>query len=502
MKFNSKESTMSRYLNFTILIIACLVVSSCATLFKNGNDLYPVVAPDGSVFDKEIKVYLGFPENDVEIHYTADGAEPDFNSPLYKEAITLKESSLIKVRAFRDEQSVGGTIQVKFTKQAPTSMPKRTILFIIDAMNRQMFEKLPLETYNHLISNGVLYKNVANILPLSVPQSKEYYWNQMTSVPPLVTGTALIGTPELDKHMIQHCFTETTALCSNSSSFFSIKNKPFGKGISEGYTITRDLESGLGVEDIEFKDNSLIKDVIKLIETDNPAFISMYARGPAKAANRDLKAKRNIWNRDSAWSRSIVNSDRRLGELISWLEKKGLMKETVIIIASHYGVNDEGACPTYDSGIGSTSVIIYGQGVKKNKVFGYAESVDIMPTICWLNGKGSSEFCQGKVLAEAFEGQANHIRSDRWMIRLNTILCAYKELMASPNAKVLLDKDLKFTEYNNKFQTLNKIGNWQKDSSTLAELVYKNEILFKLMNDIVKNYSTPEKKTNKPNRRH
>ncbi|MFA6293170.1 MAG: hypothetical protein WC637_15400, partial [Victivallales bacterium] len=75
------------------------------------------------------------------------------------------------------------------------------------------------------------------------------------------------------------------------------------------------------------------------------------------------------------------------------------------------------------------------------------------------------------------------------------------ELLESPKAREIMPKNPKFAEYNNKFQTLNKIGSWQKDSSTLAELVYKDEILYKQMADIVKNYSSPAKKTNKPNRR-
>jgi hypothetical protein len=492
---------MPKCFNISILIIVCLIISSCATLFKKGDDLFPVVTPDGSVFDNEIKVFMGFPQKDVEIRYTVDGSSPDLNSMTYKEAVIFKDSALIKVSAFKDGHSIGKTVQVKFTKQAPTTTPKRTILFVIDSMNRQMFEKLPLENYNSLISKGVLYKNVANLLPLSLTPSAEYSWNQLTSVPPLATGTALIGIPELNKHMIQQCFTEPTAFCSNSSSFFTSKDKPFGKGISDGYTITHDLENTSGVEDIEFKDSPLIKSVIKLIETDNPIFISIYARGPAKAASKDSKAGRSIWNRDSEWYRSIVNSDRRLGELISWLDKKGYIKDTVIIVAGNYSVDDDGTSPTYDIGTGFTSVIISGQGIRKNKVFGYAESIDIMPTICWLNGKTSSEFCQGKVLAEAFEGQAEYIRSDRWLMRLNAILCAHKDLMESPTIKDVLAKEPKLIEYNNQFQILNKIGSWQKDSSTLAELVYKNEILYKLMADIVKNYSPPAKKT-KGKRKH
>lgn len=480
---------MLRYFKNSILIIACLIISSCATLFKKGGELYPVITPDSSVFDREIKVYLGFPEKDVEIRYSKDGSEPDLNSPVFNGSITLTESSLIKVIAFRDGQPLGKTVQGRFTKQPPTAAPTRTILFVIESMNRQMFEKLPLQNYNSLIAKGVLYKNVANILPLSLPVSKDYYWNQMTSTPPLAAGTALIGIPELDKHMIQHCFTETTAFCSNSSSFFTGSDKPFGKGITDGYTITHDLESTMGVEDTGFKDDSIMASVKKLIETDNPAFISMYLRGPARAALKDSKAGRIIWNPSSEWYKSIVNSDRRIGELISWLEKKGYMKDTVIIVAGIYGVNDDGTSPTYDTGTGLTSIIVSGKGTRKNKVFGYAEAIDVMPTICWLNGKISSEFCQGKVLAEAFEGQKDYIRSDRWLMRLNAILCAHKELMELPMAKEVRGKDPKLTEYNNKFQTLDKIGSWQKDSSTLAELVYKNELLYKLMNDTVKNYS-------------
>jgi hypothetical protein len=120
-----------------------------------------------------------------------------------------------------------------------------------------------------------------------------------------------------------------------------------------------------------------------------------------------------------------------------------------------------------------------------------------MPTICWLNGKNTSEFCQGKVLAEAFEGQADHIRSDRWLMRLNAVLCAHKELMESAKAKAVLPINPEFAGYNKKFQTLPEITGWQNDSSTLAELVYKNEILFKRMAEIVKNYSPPAKKTSR-----
>lgn len=488
---------MSRYLSISLLITACLMLSSCTTFYKKGGDLYPVMTPDGSVFDREMKVRIGFPENDVEIHYTTDGSEPDLNSPVYKDAVTLKESSLLKATAFKDSQPVGKTVQGRFTKQAPTATPKRTILFVIESMNRQMFQKLPLENYNALIAKGVLYKNVANVLPLSLPVSKDYYWNQMTSIPPLDTGTALIGTPELNKHMIQHCFTETTAFCSNSSSYFTSNDKPFGKGIADGYTITHDLESTMVADDAVFKDDSIMGSLKKLIETDNPAFISMYVRGPARAALKDSKAGRSIWNPSSEWYKSIVNSDRRLGELITWLEKKGYMKDTVIIVAGNYSVNDDGTSLTYDSGTGLTSLIISGKGVRKNKVFGYAESIDIMPTVCWLNGKNSSEFCQGKVLAEAFEGQKDYIRSDRWLMRLNAILCAHKELMELPTAKEVREKDPKLAEYNNKFQTLNKIGTWQNDSPTLAELVYKNEILYRQMNDIIRNYSPPPPKTKK-----
>jgi hypothetical protein len=336
---------------------------------------------------------------------------------------------------------------------------------------------------------------VANTLPLSIPASKEYCWNQLTSVPPIATGTALIGTPELDKQMTQQCFSETTAFCTDSNLFLSDKGKSFAKGIDEGYTITHDLESSIGSQNLELKNDSLITTVEKLIETDNPTFISLYVSGPAKAAYKDSKAGHNIWNHDSEWYKSIVDTDRHLGELISWLEKKGYMKETVIIIAGNCSVDDDGTRQTYKPETGLTSVIISGKGVKKNKIFGYAESIDIMPTICWLNGKKSPESCQGKVLAEAFEGQSDHIRSDRWLMRLNAILCAHKKLTESQSAKELLDKNPKFLEYNNKFQTLNKIGNWQKDSSTLAELVYKNEILFKLMDDIVKDYSPSGNKT-------
>ena len=60
---------------------------------------------------KEIKVALTCEKTGVNIHYTTDGTEPDVNSPIYKDSLTVKGTMKLSARAFADGKPVGKVLE-------------------------------------------------------------------------------------------------------------------------------------------------------------------------------------------------------------------------------------------------------------------------------------------------------------------------------------------------------------------------------------------------------
>ncbi|HTC16691.1 MAG TPA: chitobiase/beta-hexosaminidase C-terminal domain-containing protein [Steroidobacteraceae bacterium] len=62
----------------------------------------PAIAPAGGSFHSAVSVTLQTDDPQAEIHYTLDGSEPGRNDPLYRAPIRLKDSSVVRARAYRD----------------------------------------------------------------------------------------------------------------------------------------------------------------------------------------------------------------------------------------------------------------------------------------------------------------------------------------------------------------------------------------------------------------
>ncbi len=518
---------MTRQINYSAIALLLILFSSCSSIRNSTGTSYTLITPDGSIFDKEIKVRMALSDEvGGDIRYTTDGSEPGPDSPVYKAPIVLNETCQLNASIYIDANKESRTSRAKFIKASPPSPPQRTILCVIDSTHHDMFDELPLENIRSLISRGVLYKNAVNLVSVPVKHLENYQWNLPTSYPPVSAGTVFLGTPDLNKHLIQQSFPGRAAFISNSTMFFPGKSNTNGRYITDSYAIAHDLQDTIPGDETEMKDDSVVREAERIIESDNPQFISIYMHAAAYAAQNDSKAGRDILNRESDWYKSMLNTDRCIGALTSWLDKKGYMKETVIIIAGCNGVNEKGLRSPTDISTTETSIIICGKNIKRKKEFQYAESIDLMPTICWLNGKDYSEFCQGKVLSEAFEGQAESIRSDHWLSRLNHVLLAYNELISKPSTQKILsrsgsdsknkekdknkdknkaedkDKESVLSESMRGFLGMDKISSWQISCSSLAELACQNETILKEIRDSRSSYSDTPKEDKSKGKHH
>lgn len=63
----------------------------------------PRLIGEESVFTASKSIAIKHPINNVQLRYTTDGSEPDsLRSPVYKDSITIRENTLLKVKAFKD----------------------------------------------------------------------------------------------------------------------------------------------------------------------------------------------------------------------------------------------------------------------------------------------------------------------------------------------------------------------------------------------------------------
>lgn len=76
----------------------------------------PLVKSTGRKFLKSTKVFLSCNDDNAIIRYTLDGIEPDKNSDIFKDTITISETSALKARCFKDGIHPGYPVAFKFEK--------------------------------------------------------------------------------------------------------------------------------------------------------------------------------------------------------------------------------------------------------------------------------------------------------------------------------------------------------------------------------------------------
>jgi hypothetical protein len=298
--------------------------------------------------------------------------------------------------------------------------PERTILYIIDGLAEGAPEKMPLANIEELKKRGCYYKAVYLPLPDHPPQSEDYPYT--CSIPNLVmmSGTVFLR-PNLE--MLQDSFTgQKTAFIVNAAAYVSISN---------GYSIYEAMETKP-----PFDDEAVVKRAMEIIEKENPRFLRVHLQGSGVAGyetgaaeNKDKPWYGNIWHPESPYIAACKKNDRLLGELVKYLEDSGRMEKSVIIVMGDHGQAKGGGHPPYEEGSNVTPMLIFGQEIKRDKVFDYAEMIDVAPTITYLHDVASPKGSIGRVLLESIEGQkTDTIPAERYMERLNNALITQHKL--------------------------------------------------------------------------
>jgi len=79
----------------------------------------PQIIYNGLLFEQENEVRFALYLEGVNIYYTLDESEPDEHALLFEDKIILKESAIIKVKAFHPQFSPSETVTLQMIKMRP-----------------------------------------------------------------------------------------------------------------------------------------------------------------------------------------------------------------------------------------------------------------------------------------------------------------------------------------------------------------------------------------------
>lgn len=253
---------------------------------------------------------------------------------------------------------------------------ERVIVFIIDGMHWQAPSLLGMTHYNALATAGTSVEKSCMIVPHH-PTVGEYGQLHSTSFPNpvLQEGTIFV---KKGNRMLQDTFgpAELTAFMANSKAYDSVTR---GFDICEQY-------SG-------YTDEKLVKRSMELLDELPVRYMRIHLQTPGNEGryltmtSADKPYYRNIWGEGSPYAAAIKNADEQLGLFISFLEKKGWMNSTLLVVGGDHGQSVKGWHPVIDTDSALTPLLFYGPSIAGNRKLPYFEHTNISPTIAALMQK-------------------------------------------------------------------------------------------------------------------
>ncbi|MBE9171388.1 sulfatase-like hydrolase/transferase [Pleurocapsales cyanobacterium LEGE 06147] len=366
---------------------------------------------------------------------------------------------------------------------ANAQVPQRTILFHIDALNFDAYQRLNLPNFNTLMKEGTFVREAHTIIPWH-PTIGGYGELHTTS---LVNPTTMAGTIFLkpNQKMVQHAFYDNQLLTAHIANTTAYESLNPGFNFVNLNRIDRDADIvSWALNLLQEKDIRFMRLVLQ--DLNNQA--SQIVAGETK----NVPWQDNIWAKGSPYIEKAYEADRLLGYFVEELKKMKKWDDTLFIVLSD-GNASSGWHPIFSTESERIPLLFIGPGIARNRVIPYAENIDIAPTICHLmqlsvpNTDGGS----GRVLAEIEEdstisGQPQNEKIKRLnsLIREHLLLQAKLRLLAStdPYYDVILMRAENRLTTPFQFYGLDRIDQWYQ-AGTIDNMIKVNESVIEYLKD-------------------
>ncbi len=280
--------------------------------------------------------------------------------------------------------------------------PEHAILWVVDGFSSQAPDRVNLKNLKALMKEGVYYRNnytVQTADPSGQPGMWSEYHTSSIPNPVLLAGTAMLLPGK--QHYVQESFfpLKITAHAVNEISY---------RALNVGFHFTAQAGGQLMIRaGYKTGDDRTLYWATQFLKVAHPAFMLIhmqdtgFAGGASRTAPPGSPYKDNIWGEGSPYMKTVAQQDVYLGQFIDELKKEGIWDKTIIFITGDHGQTTLGWHPPEASDAWTMPLVMAGPGIKKGQTFDYAESIDVVPTLCYLMGVRPPINSDGRILAEA-----------------------------------------------------------------------------------------------------
>ncbi len=360
---------------------------------------------------------------------------------------------------------------------ARNARAEHAVIFIIDGLSYKALDRLDLKNLKSLIAAGTYYEKSYNILPAD-PRSGEWTRYHSSSIPNpvILAGTVLLRT---DQKYVQESFfpDRVTAHAANDVAYTRI---------NVGFT----LSFLKGSDESPRHDDETMYWALEFLRKERPAFMKVHLQDTGNAGflcynetNSSTPWRHNIWAEGSPYRAAALKADEYLGKFVGELRSLGILDKTVLFVTADHGQDDAGWHPPEAEDAWAMPLVIAGPGIRAGQHFGYAEQIDIVPTLCHLMGVKPPANASGRIAAEALlDPPANVPPRRQTMKDLNAMIRngdarmarLREEAKSSPAAKQNL------AEAERDYYGLDRVLHWNRFGTVEKLIAHNKAVLEKL----------------------
>jgi hypothetical protein len=377
------------------------------------------------------------------------------------------------------------------TQRSPAERPVRVIIFHMDSMLPDAPERLGLQNWLAVAAEGTRATEMTTIFPYH-PTDSGYFVLSTTSLPnPTTAAGSLFLSPAVEETYIQHRFKGHRAFIAGSTAY---------RSVGEGYTYTN-LSPALS-------DERVVEEGLRqLREHSDLTFMRLILQDTNSVLQRvgftreNLSWRSNAYGEGSPYPQAVRRADELLGRFVSELKHMDKYEDTLLVLMPDGAAQGGWHGPQQEESW-RLPFAMRGPGVAKGRVIGYAENIDVAPTVAALAGvePPNRDGAPGRVLEEVMANrpaaaEGSHLRRIEQLNRQHKEYIRLTGWMQVYAARYPL-LDLAWMASHNRLVTptrfwdLNSIDEWPK-AECLDRMLHDNEVTLDYLRTALRDSGAP-----------
>ncbi len=272
--------------------------------------------------------------------------------------------------------------------ESKTALNEKVIVIVIDGMRKERFEEAEAPFLKKLRAEGTEYAQMETVYPA---RTVVCFSSMFTGTYPREHG--------IRSNMVWRLGIKVESI------FDSLRKvRKTGRLLGIAHLIDSmgdDVESVTAVMHNDIADRNIIERAKKIMEEQNPDLLVAQLIGVDQTGH-------SMGVLYDEYLRKIAEADKLVEHFVGWLEEKGMMSNTTLIICADHGQADGiGGHGHLDEGERYVPFFLHGPAIRKGvRVEEKQSLISVAPTLAYLLGAPFPSHSRGRVLKEALNAES------------------------------------------------------------------------------------------------